>query len=266
MLAWRDAGLAVIDKGEPSSFYFAEYSPPPGLDPLRPEAWWWSNPGKDALVDFKQLREECEWAISKGAKEIHEFIRSTGNVFVSASSAWLEHGLFARQKTDVMPDGGILAVECSLTDDKFYGLRVAMFGDVAVATVEFTVARLNLIWEEVEKVMARQPSVKLAIGSSLEIHCPQRLKARVTFCGHREIFQWTKVVRQMIVDGRVEHLGSNLLIEHVERAVMAPYRGSVALSSSHSPGAIELCRALVWGVALVSRPQTRNRAVAVFAT
>ena len=266
MLAWRDAGLAVIDKGEPSSFYFAEYSPPPGVDPLSVEAWKWSNPGLGQLIELKQLRDECEWAISKGAKEIHEFIRSTANQFVAASTAWLEHGLFARQQSDTMPDGGILAVECSLTDDKFYGVRVGVNGDSCVAEVEFTVSRLNLIWDEIDKVIARQPTVKLAIGTSLEIHCPQRLKARTTFCGHREIFQWTKIVRQMIVDGRVEHHGSQLLIEHVERAVMAPYRGSVALSSSHSPGAIELCRAMVWAVALASRPQTRSRAVAVFAT
>ena len=266
MLAWRDAGLAVIDKGEPSSFYFAEYSPPPGVDPLTPAAWRWSNPGLGQLIDIKQLKDECEWAISKGAKEIHEFIRSTANQFVAASTAWLEQGLFARQKAETMPDGGILAVECSLTDDKFYGLRVGLNQDVCVAEVEFTVSRLNMIWDEIDKVIARQPNVKLAIGSSLEIHCPQRLKLRTTFCGHREVFQWTKIVRQMIVDGRVEHHGSQLLIEHVERAVIAPYRGSVALSSSHSPGAIELCRALVWGVALAARPQTRTKAAAVFAT
>ena len=39
MLRWREQGLRQIDKHEPSTLYFAEWSPPPDLSPMNPQAW-----------------------------------------------------------------------------------------------------------------------------------------------------------------------------------------------------------------------------------
>jgi phage terminase large subunit-like protein len=44
MLKWREQGLRAIDTKQNSSFYFAEWSPPPDMSPLDPESWQWSNP------------------------------------------------------------------------------------------------------------------------------------------------------------------------------------------------------------------------------
>jgi phage terminase large subunit-like protein len=39
MLKWREQGLRAIDTGHTSSFYFAEWSPPPDMSPLDPASW-----------------------------------------------------------------------------------------------------------------------------------------------------------------------------------------------------------------------------------
>ena len=41
---WRDRGLDAIESGQASSLCFLEWSIPPGVDPLNPRWWSWSNP------------------------------------------------------------------------------------------------------------------------------------------------------------------------------------------------------------------------------
>jgi hypothetical protein len=69
----------------------------------------------------------------------------------------------------------------------------------------------------------------------------------------------------MTMSGQVEHTGEQSLVTQVERAVAVKTQGSLSLSSTRSPGAIELCRAYVWAVAMAGKPKTQNIAVAAFA-
>jgi phage terminase large subunit-like protein len=67
--------------------------------------------------------------------------------------------------------------------------------------------------------------------------------------------KFTPTVRTMINEGKVVHYDENLLNEQVSRAVIVKVATGIVLSSQKSPGAIELCRAMVWAVALSSKPQ-----------
>jgi hypothetical protein len=88
----------------------------------------------------------------------------------------------------------------------------------------------------------------------LEVHCPLALERRRVIVGYRELLKWTLTVRSMIVEGKIVHRGEASLGEHVERAVMVKHQGSVALSSTRSPGDITLARCMVWAAALESKP------------
>ena len=66
-----------------------------------------------------------------------------------------------------------------------------------------------------------------------------------------------------IVENRIGQTGEKLLAEHVERAVMIKHQGSVALSSTRSPGPIELARCMVWAAALESRPSSSGKPLLV---
>jgi hypothetical protein len=81
------------------------------------------------------------------------------------------------------------------------------------------------------------------------------MERRKTIVGYRELLKWTSPVKNMILENRIYHHGENQLIEHVERAVLIKHQGSVALSSTRSPGPITLARCMVWAAALASKPQ-----------
>jgi hypothetical protein len=54
-----------------------------------------------------------------------------------------------------------------------------------------------------------------------------------------------------------------VLAEHVNRAVGVKTAQGYVVSSQKSPGPIELARCLIWAVALVSRPQTKQKPMLV---
>jgi hypothetical protein len=58
----------------------------------------------------------------------------------------------------------------------------------------------------------------------------------------------------LIVENKVGHRGEASLAEHVERAVMVKHQGSLAVSTTRSPGDITLARCMIWAVALESKP------------
>jgi len=55
----------------------------------------------------------------------------------------------------------------------------------------------------------------------------------------------------------VHHTGEALLVEQVDRAVLSKNNGVSVISSSRSPGPIELCRAMVWAVAMAGKPKAK---------
>lgn len=254
MIRWRSQGLRQIDAGEVGPMYFAEWSPPSGVDPLTVEAWEFSNPSMGHLLPVSVLEAEAK------APNRQAFLRSSVNLFTSAANGWLEPGFFDTLKTeDPVPSGGVLAVDNSVDSAHYVGVRAIQNGDKVLVTVAFQVDNLSACWREIETLLTENPSLLLSIPPSMELSCPPKYERRRNIVGYRELGKWTQPVRAMITEGRLAHTGELSLTEHVERAVMVKANGSVSLSSARSSGPIELARCMVFAAAQASRATSRQK-------
>lgn len=252
MVAFREAAISEIDKGETSNIYFAEYSMAPGSDPRLETNWVQANPAMGQTVTVEALR-----AVSKK----DSFLRAHLNMWVSARGAWLQPGVWDKQKTDIpMPPGGVLAVDTDLTDGRYVGVRSSVLESKAHVCVEFMVDTEDAMWEEVERVMA-DTATRLVITPALHLHLPTSLERRSSVIGYGELLKYSGLIQKMIVEGKVRHRGELALAEHVNRAVLTKTGGGVVLSSQKSPGPIELCRCMAWAIAESSRPKIVGKPV-----
>ena len=261
MQRWREQGLRAIDRNEPSSLYFAEWSPPPDISPMNPEAWGYANPALGKTLTMKTMVAESE------NPDRASFLRSSCNLWVASDKSWIQPGLWPElEYTDPMPDGGTVALETSLTDDRYFGTRAVVLDDRrTVVTVEFVCDTFTEMMTHVER-LAKNPSVKFAISPSIDVHWPVALERRRAVVGYGEILKFTPRIKQMIHERNLWHTGEQMLAEHVQRAVAVRSQNSIALSSQRSPGPIELARCLVWSAALASRPTSTGRPMIVVAS
>jgi phage terminase large subunit-like protein len=258
MIQFREQAISEIDTGTTGSLYFGEYSMKPGSDPRLETNWIMANPAMGQTVTIEALR-----AVSKK----DSFLRAHLNMWVSARGAWLQPGVWDKQKTDVaMPPGGVLAVDTDLTDGRYVGVRSTVFESKAHVCVEFMVDTEDDMWAEIERVMA-DTTVNLVITPALHLHLPKSLERRSAVIGYGELVKYSGLIQKMIVEGKVRHRGELSLAEHVNRAVLTKVGGgNVVLSSQKSPGPIELCRCMVWAIAESSRPKTMGKPMFVVAT
>ncbi len=246
MIAFREAAISEIDNGSTGNLYFAEYSMAPGSDPRLESNWVMANPAMGQTVTVEALR-----AVSKK----DSFLRAHLNMWVSARGAWLQPGVWDKQKTDIpMPPGGVLAVDTDLTDGRYVGVRSSVLESKAHVCVEFMVDTEDQMWEEIERVMA-DTATSLVITPALHLHLPKSLERRSSVIGYGELLKYSGLIQKMIVEGKVRHRGELSLAEHVNRAVLTKTGGGVVLSSQKSPGPIELCRCMAWAIAESSRPK-----------
>jgi hypothetical protein len=249
MLRWREQGIKAIDDQRSGALYFAEYSPPPQLDPMSEDAWAYANPALGYTIQPRTLQLEAEAPNRAG------FLRSSVNLWVQTDLAWLRPGLWHDLKTDdLTPAGGVIACETSLDDGRYVAIRAVPNGQHVQVTVEFTAETQAAFWQQLEQSCQRNPASKIALSPTLDAQCPPALNHRKVVVGFSEIVRYTQLVRNMILEGRVRHTGEQQLAEHVGRAVAVRTQGSLAISSQRSPGPIEMARCMVWAVALVSRP------------
>lgn len=254
MIRWRSQGLRQIDAGEVGPMYFAEWSPPSGLDPMTVEAWQYSNPSMGYFLPVSVLEAEAK------APNRQAFLRSSVNLFVSVANGWLEPGLFAGCAVDTpLPPGGVLSVDSSTDSSHYVGVRSVQVGDKTAVTVAFQVDSLAQCWEHIETLLKEQPTLFLSIPPSMELSCPPKWERRRNIVGYRELGRWTQFVRSLITEGRLVHTGEVSLVEHCERAVMVKANGSVSLSSARSPGPIELARCMVFAAAQASRAMGQRK-------
>lgn len=245
-IAFREAAISEIDNGSTGNVYFAEYSMKPGSDPRNETNWIMANPAMGQTVTVEALR-----AVSKK----DSFLRAHLNMWVSARGAWLQPGVWDKQKTDIpMPPGGVLAVDTDLTDGRYVGVRSSVLESKAHVCVEFMVDTEDQMWEEIERVMA-DTATSLVITPALHLHLPKSLERRSSVIGYGELLKYSGLIQKMIVEGKVRHRGELALAEHVNRAVLTKTGGGVVLSSQKSPGPIELCRCMAWAIAESSRPK-----------
>jgi hypothetical protein len=258
MLRWRDQGLRAIDSNEQTSLYFAEYSPPPSLDPMTPEAWAYANPALGHTLDLKTIEAEAETP-NRAA-----FLRASVNLWQASTTAWLEPGVFEALATDQpAPPGGVLAIEIAVDESTYTAVRAVQVGNKTHVKIAFVARTVAELWAKVETEITLNPNLRLAIVPALENHCPPQHERRRTIVGYKELLKWTSAVRAMILENRITHNNENLLNSHVNRAVLIKHQGSVAVSSTRSPGPIEACRCMIWAAALASRPQLIGKPVIV---
>ena len=260
MLKWREQGLKAIDDQQPGPLYFAEWSPPPELDAMSPEAWGWGNPALGYT-----LTPETIYAESQNPDRA-QFLRASVNVWVASDQAWLQPGVWnGLQYGDPLPAGGIIAIENSVDESRYFGLRAVGLPDGRTClTVAFVCNSYQEMLAAV-KPYATQPGVTFAVTPSIDLHWPTALQARKTVVGYGEMLKWTDPVRQLIRQGMVLHTGETMLAEHIQRAVAVRSQNSIALSSQRSPGPIELARCAVWATALASKPKASGKPLLVVA-
>jgi hypothetical protein len=224
------------------------------------EAWQYANPALGHLLDLEVLEAEAK------SPNRNAFLRSSVNLWVAEANAWLEPGVWDSCKTDEKPDpGGVLAIEASIDEASYVAIRANIKDKVVTVTTAFIADTVAELWRLVQEQVDNNPGLRLAIPPSLEISCPTALERRRTIVGYRELLKWTLTVRSLIIENRLRHTGDLVLSAHVERSVMVKHQGSVAISSTRSPGPVEACRAMVWAAALASRPGEGGKPLLVVA-
>lgn len=254
MLQLREQGMAQIETGRPSNLYFAEWSPPPSMDPRNPAAWAWANPALGHTITMDALKAAAD------TPNVQKFMRAHVNVWVSSANAWLPHGLWESLQVDTpMPDGGVLAVDSDIHENRYVGVRSVPLDDGRLqVAAEFIVDSMAAMWDEVRRILSH-PSVTLAITPGLADICPPDLERRMTIVGSQEMYRHTPIARSLIHEKRVVHAGQITLAEHVSRAVLGRSQNSITLSSMKSPGPIELARCMVWAIGLTAKPKNNIR-------
>jgi hypothetical protein len=261
MLKWREQGLKAIDEGQPGSLYFAEWSPPPDIDPMTPAAWGWGNPALGHTLTAETIKAESE------NPDRTQFLRASVNVWVASDQSWLMPGQWVGlQTSDPVPAGGVVAIENSVDESRYFGVRaVAMPDGRTCLTVAFIANTYQDMLAAIQPYVAN-PQITFAVTPSIDLHWPTTLERRKTVVGYGELLKWTDPVRQRIRQGLVCHTGETMLSEHIQRAVAVRSQNSIALSSQRSPGPIELARCAVWACALASKPKASGKPMLVVAS
>jgi hypothetical protein len=253
LINWREQGLRAIETNSTSSLFFAEWSAPSSLDAMTPEAWAYSNPALGHTLELATLAAESE------NPDRASFLRSN-NTWVSALKSWLPPGRWAALETDAMPEGGVLAIETSVDDTIYYGLRAALNDDKrAVVEVTFAVNTWQAAVDQAVELGAQYPLMQFAVSPSVEPHWPLELDRRTTIVGYKELLRFTPLVHHMILERRLLHMKNDQLDEQIGRAVAVKTQASMALSSQKSAGPIELARMVIWAGALVAKPTVVGR-------
>jgi len=255
LLQLREQAINMIETGRAGKLYYAEWSPPPGIDWHDRRYWAWANPALGRTVTYDALEAAAE------TPDKNAFLRAHLNLWVAAAGAWLPVGRWDKcQTSDPMPDGGVLAVDASIDGGRYVGVLASSENGRTYVRTAFTVERETECWQQIEKHL-ENPKISLAITPTLDVHTPPALERRRQTVGYGELTKFTSLVRNMILEGQLAHYGEVALAEHVARAVLVRTQGTVTLSSQKSPGPIELARCLVWAAALSSKPTVIRRPV-----
>jgi phage terminase large subunit-like protein len=154
MLRWREQGIRAIDSGEHGPLYFAEYSPPSNIDPMTPEAWEYANPALGHTLDMSVIKAEAK------APNRNAFLRGSVNTWTSSHSGWLENGLWeACLYTGEVPAGGVLAIEQSIDEARYVGVRAVRVENKTVITTAFDVDNMAEMWACVDREVERAPQL-----------------------------------------------------------------------------------------------------------
>jgi phage terminase large subunit-like protein len=256
-LKLREEGLKIIDEHQPGRLYMAEWSPPAGVDPSDEAFWHFANPALGHTLDMDTIRDESR------SPDQMSFMRASLNVWVSSAQSWLQPGTFDRGKIDQIPEGGVLAVDSSIDESQYVGVRAQLLdgGQIGVE-IAFIASSLPEMWAKVSSISQSVETV--ALTPSLEALAPLDLERKKTIVGYAELITHTATVRSFITEGRLVHTGQTVLAEHVNRAVGVKTPQGYVVSSQRSPGPITACRCMIWAAALIAKPKHRAKAAIAF--
>jgi phage terminase large subunit-like protein len=258
MLKLREEALRAIDEKKFSKLFFAEWSVPPGVDPMVEKGYWaMANPAIGYTLDPEILVDESE-QVDKAA-----FMRASLNLWISSANSWLNPGVFDKLTTSVMPEGGVLSVDSSIDESLYCGVRAQLNdeGQIAV-TVEFVTDTLGACWEKVHE--SAKTCRQIALTPSLFQMAPMDLDKKKIDVGYGELVTHTSTIRQLINEGRLVHTGEQMLLEHVNRAVGVKTQSGYTISSQKSSGPITMARCMIFAAALVAKPTQKARAAIAF--
>jgi hypothetical protein len=259
MLRYRELGLSLIGEQRAGAFYFAEWSPPPGVDVMNTQWWGWANPALGQTLELQSMLVDADHP------DRSSFLRASLNQFVNADACWLQPGQWDACLSDIQgPDNGWLACDSSLDGSRYVAVRAAV-DDVGVVhvSVEFVVQSLAECQQAMMDACAAHPLLGLAVTPALEHHVPLPLTRRTKVVGYGELLRYTSLVRAQINDAKLVHRGEQNLAEHMNRSVAIMQSNQLALSSKRSPGPIELARCTIWAAALASRPKQAGKPMMV---
>jgi hypothetical protein len=252
MLQLREQAINAIDRNDFSRIYFAEWSPPPGVA-LSDRRWWpWANPALGTTITEPALEAAAD------SPDQSAFYRAHLNCWVAATSSWLPLGVWDQCVTQTIPSGGVVAVDSSLDDRRYCGVRAVADGGVVHVEVAFVVDSARAMWDQLV-TLAQDRSLLFAITPGLHAVAPPELARRSTVVGMAEQYTYTPIVRSLVLEERLVHADQQNLAEHVGRAVLTRSQSSMALSSQKSPGPIELARCMVWAAGLAAKPTSTVR-------
>jgi phage terminase large subunit-like protein len=258
MISMREGAINSIDKDERSPMFFAEWSAPSGSPISDRQFWPWSNPALGTTVSWEALEEAYKTIPSS------EFIQQHLNMWQGSTQSWIPNIWHDLVSQVAMPPGGILAVDSSLDDQRYCGVRAVQHDGRVIVTTEFVVESQAQMWAEVNRVM-QDRDVQLRVNPTIYPNVPPDFARRTQIVGYREMKTATPMVRSMIIEDKLRHTGENSLAEHVTRAVMVKLsEGAAPLSSQKSPGPIELARCMVWAAAEAGRPVRSSKAAFAF--
>jgi len=252
---WRERGIQQIEAGKPGRLYMAEWSPPANVESTDRRYWPMANPAMGlGNLTMQDLEDELL------QPDRDNFMRMSLNLWTAAIGAWIPPGVWERlQIEDPMPAGGVLAVDTDVTDLRYVGVRVAQREDGHLQVLsEFVVEDLDEMWQECQRVM-QDRSVELALTPGLATMCPLDLRRRMNMFGYKEVNKYTKIVKNLILEGRIHHSGQMSLSEQVNRAVAGRTGSGIALASQKSPGPIEQCRCMVAAAGMAAKPSSNVR-------
>ena len=257
MLKLREEAIRAIDKNEFTKLHFAEWSVPPGVNEFDPQYWHLANPAIGYTLDAAVLEDEAKTA-DKAA-----FMRASLNLWISSAQSWLTPGTFEELIVPVVPAGGVVAVDTSLDESYYCGVRAAPMdnGKIGV-TVEFVVDNIGEMWDAVNE--AAKTAAIIALTPGLDALAPPALERKKTTVGYHELVTYTGMIRQFIYEGKLVHTGEQMLAEHVNRAVGVKTQAGYTLSSTRSPGPITLARCMIFAAALAARPTQRAKPTIAF--
>jgi hypothetical protein len=180
-------------------------------------------------------------------------------MWISAAASWLPLGVWDKcVTTEPVPAGGVVAIDNSLDDSRYVGVRAVNVGGVVHVVTEFVTDTATAMWAEMQR-LAQDRTLTFALTPGLHAVAPPELARRAETVGMAEQYKYTPIVRALVLEEQLVHADQSNLAEHVNRAVLVRSQSSMALSSQKSPGPIELARCMVWAAGLVAKPTSQIR-------